>query len=75
MLRLPVIGMHVPRQAIADAPSLCNCSRMDEMIKKTVTDLAFVNSGTPLPTVEVDAQALRRLLYVDRMAVLCVAMP
>ena len=28
------------------------------MIKKSVTDLAFVNSRTPLPTVEVDAQSV-----------------
>lgn len=31
---------------------------MNVMIKKSVTDLAFVNSRTPLPTVEVDAQSV-----------------
>jgi hypothetical protein len=31
---------------------------MNEMIKKSVTDLAFVNSKTPLPTVEVDSASV-----------------
>jgi hypothetical protein len=31
---------------------------MDQMIKKSVTDLAFVNSKSPLPTIEVDSQSV-----------------
>ncbi|EPA98764.1 hypothetical protein PG5_08540 [Pseudomonas sp. G5(2012)] len=36
---------------------------MDKMIKKSVTDLAFVNSKTPLPTVEVDSESVEAAGY------------